>query len=61
MNPNTGEIKEFDTEEEAKEAGFTIPVERMPDSSCRLCQGRGSILVNYGGKRKRFKPCKCVK
>lgn len=43
MNPDTGEVREFRSQEEARAAGFTVPVarpvRRKPDSPlhCKFC------------------------
>lgn len=58
MNPNTGEIREFSSRQEANKAGFTIPVGQKPKASCSKCYGRGHIGRNDQG---RYLLCTCVK
>lgn len=58
MSPDTGEIREFQTLEEARKVGFTIPVKRRkPKDNCHRCYGRGYIGTNDEGCKV---PCRCV-
>jgi hypothetical protein len=67
MNPDTGEIKnylldEYLVEQERRKTNKLRPlvsVGKSPDPNCKLCKGKGSILI--GKTRKRWKPCKCTK
>lgn len=64
MNPDTGEIQEFETDELAKKAGFTVPVKRLPDADCPKCWGKGSVWSPGKGRQRYrwwWKPCQCVK
>lgn len=57
MNPETGEIKEFQSMEEARKQGFTVPLKCPPRPNCRKCFGRGWEGTNDAG----FKvPCTCT-
>lgn len=58
MNPDTGEIRKFETLDEAFKKGFIIPVNGLPKKSCRKCHGRGYIGKNDQGK---YVPCSCVR
>lgn len=58
MNPETGEIRKFESEELARAAGFTVAVKSQGKSSCRKCYGRGHIGRNDRG---RYVECSCVK
>ncbi len=57
MNPTTGEIKEFPTQEAARNAGFTLPLQKEPARSCKKCYGRGHVGRNDEGQ---FVPCSCT-
>lgn len=57
MNPKTGEISDFESQEEARKAGFTIPLKRKPKASCRKCYGRGYTGTNDAGEKV---ACVCV-
>ena len=57
MNPSTGEIREFQSDDEAMKAGYTIPVKCKPKQSCRKCYGRGHIGTN---DRNEKVPCACM-
>ncbi len=57
MNPDTGVIKEFESQRQAILDGYTIPVRRLPKPSCRSCSGRGHVGKNDQGQ---FVPCSCV-
>lgn len=50
MNPDTGEIREFASQEEATAAGFTVPLKCKPKPSCKKCYGRGWIGTNDSGQ-----------
>lgn len=50
----------FESPEAANEAGYTTPIERLPNPNCPRCKGTGSTRTN-AGKKIKFKPCKCVK
>lgn len=66
MNTKTGEVVALKPGQSvtdlAKQYGGKasdwVPVERLPDGTCKLCNGRGS--VKRGLNSKRFKPCRCV-
>ncbi|HUV65610.1 MAG TPA: hypothetical protein VMW24_17055 [Sedimentisphaerales bacterium] len=58
MDPRTGKIKEFDSDDEAIKAGYTIPVGCKPKASCKKCYGRGYVGTNDAGHKV---PCACVK
>lgn len=58
MNTDTGECREFANEEEMKKAyGHWIPIKRMPDLSCPVCGGGGSVIKKGDFK---FTPCECT-
>lgn len=57
MNPNTGEIREFPSKDEAEKAGFTIQITSKPRRSCKRCHGRGIEGYDDYGKAV---PCSCV-
>lgn len=57
MNPQTGEIKGFQTWKDANAEGYTIRLKRKPRSNCKKCYGRGHIGINDQGK---YVPCSCT-
>jgi len=56
VDPKTGQIKEFMSQKEAEQEGYTIPLTRSPKSSCKKCHGRGYIGMNDEGNKV---PCSC--
>jgi hypothetical protein len=61
MNVNTGEFREFDTEDEivkAVESGNWVRVKRHPKKGCKWCLGRGYEGTDI--KTGRLVPCRCV-
>lgn len=57
MNPKTGEIREFESDNAAANAGFTVSVGCRSNPGCRKCYGRGYIGQDAQGKIL----CSCVK
>lgn len=58
MNPETGEVRQFQTEAEAKAAGFSVPLKRDPNPKCKSCYGRGHVGKNLATGM--YEPCKCT-
>jgi len=66
MDVRTGNVYErLETESLAQMAerlkvpeGALVPLDKAPDSSCPICQGRGSVPKGLGSRR--FKPCRCT-
>jgi len=59
MNPQTGEIQQFEGEEPAKQAGFTCPLGRPPRANCKECYGRGNIGKDAASGL--YVPCLCTR
>lgn len=57
MDPNTGKIREFESEEKAKEEGYTVLLKREPKPNCKKCYGRGHVGKNDKGE---YVPCSCA-
>lgn len=54
MNPTTGNIRQFDTPEEARRAGYTVPVGealRMDTEEAFLFRSRGAFAEKPSGPR----------
>lgn len=61
MDPRTGEIKQFDTEEEFQKAIKSfglIPLPKLPKKNCLRCFGRG--YVGYNTTTGKHVLCRCV-
>lgn len=56
MNPTTGEIQEFSSQEAANRSGYTVPLRGEPNPKCKKCYGRGHIGRNDQGQ---YVPCSC--
>lgn len=64
MNPNSGQIHQFETKAELRsaeaEAGVKfIPLKGMPKKSCRKCHGLGHLGRDVTSGQ--FTPCRCCK
>lgn len=59
MNSSSGRIKDFETKQAARDAGFEIQVKNRPNATCSKCKGTGAIKRLRGTKFK-FRPCKCT-
>lgn len=42
MDDRTGEIRQFESDEEAIKAGFNVLLDSPPNPTCRRCDGKGS-------------------
>lgn len=58
MDTRTGEIRQFNTPEEAKAAGFDKPLKNAPNPKCKKCYGRGHTGRNLTTGH--FEPCYCT-
>jgi len=62
MNVETGEIKEFESEDALQKAmasGKWVELEKRPNPGCKHCHGRGHRGFNSIAKE--YVICKCVK
>jgi hypothetical protein len=62
MNTETGEIKEFESEEMMKKFfgdGQWIALEKLPEPNCKHCYGRG--YSGYNTTERKYLPCRCTK
>ena len=57
MNPNTGEVKPWESFEDGEPR---VPLEQEPDPKCPMCNGRGSIRKASKQRKKKYRPCYCT-
>lgn len=59
MDSSSGMIREFESKQAARDAGFDIQVKNKPNAICPKCNRTGAIKRLRGTKFK-FRPCKCT-